>query len=250
MSMLGTGAAAPAASPKPRATRVPKATSATLGVAVGTSEPVTGPEPAAAPIVAAAPVFAAPVVTPAPAPVSSAAPVASAAPTPPPPSDIAGPADTGPGAPGAPAPTRRSTPDVAAAVDKAIDRLREHLTVGEIVAGAGSLIILVIAWGVFGFLFDHKGALPGQVVMIVSAALLAALVLQNAKVHDFGPSYRLIVTGLAMTLGFLAVVEILQQLRWAFGGRNFDLGGLTWWAGAIVAVIGGWMVWREPRRDA
>ena len=87
-------------------------------------------------------------------------------------------------------------------------------------------------------------------MLVASAALLAALVLQNAKVHDFGPSYRLIVTGLSLSLGFLAVVDIIQRLRWAFGGWNFDLGGLNWWAGAVVAVIGGWMVWREPRPDA
>jgi hypothetical protein len=157
--------------------------------------------------------------------------------------------DTGPGAPGAPAATPRvSAPDVAAAVDKAIDRLREQLTLGEIVAGAGALVILIVAWGLFGFLFGHGGTYPPDLVTVGAAALLLILVVQNAAKVDFGPNYRLIVTGLCLMLGFLGVLELLQRIRWVIGGGSFDIGGLTWWMGAVVALVGGWMVWREGRR--
>ena len=198
----------------------------------------TVPDPATAP---APPVVdaAAPDVAPAAAP-DAPAPAASG---------IERPADTGPGAPGAIAavPAARSTPDVAAAVDKAFGRLREHLTVGEIVAGLGAAIILVVAWATFGFLFGHGGTWPSQLVLLLSVALLAILVVQNAKIHDFGPNYRLLVTGACLALGFLAAVSILSMIRGLVDGARLDIGGLTWWAGAIVAVLGGWMVWREPR---
>lgn len=216
--------------PRPKVPRGAKAVGET---------PSAATEPAAMPVTPGAAAVHAPVAA-----------VAAPTPTPAPAPDVSGPVDAGPGAPGTPAPRQRSTPDVAAAVDKAIDRLREHLTMGEIVAGAGAVIILGIAWAIFGILFDQKGALPGPVVVVAAAALLASLVLQNAKVHDFGPSYRLIVTGLSMTLGLLAAVDIIQRLRWAFSGWTFDLGGLSWWAGAVVAVLGGWMVWREARQDS
>jgi low affinity Fe/Cu permease len=145
------------------------------------------------------------------------------------------------------APAARSTPDVAAAVDKAYSRLRERLTVGEIVAGLGAAIILVIAWATFGFLFGHGGTWPSQLVLLLSVALLAILVVQNVKVHDFGPNYRVLVTGICLALGFLAAVDILGMVRNLVDGARLEIGGLTWWAGAFVAVLGGWMVWREPR---
>ncbi len=182
---------------------------------------------------------------PAPAVVPAPAAVGAGAPEP----EGAGAPDAAPATPPAvAAPTAaRSTPDVAAAVDKAFGRLREHLTAGEIVAGLGALIILVVAWATFGFLFGHWGTWPSQLVLLLSVALLAILVVQNGKVHDFGTNYRLLVTGLCLALGFLAAVSILAMIRSLVDGARLDIGGLTWWAGAVIAVLGGWMVWREPR---
>ena len=244
----GVAPAAPApvgAAPKPKTAR-PSAKAAP-------PEPGTVAEPAAVAAVAAPAVVPAAAVVPGPAVVPAAA-VAAAAPMPAPAPvqaapDIERPADAGPGAPGAPpaAPTARSTPDVAAAVDKAFGRLREHLTVGEIVAGLGAGIILGVAWAVFGFLFGHEGTLPSQLVLLLSVGLLAILVVQNGRVHDFGSNDRVLVTGLCLALGFLAAVDILGMIRGLVDGMALNIGGLTWWAGAIVAVFGGWMVWREPR---
>jgi hypothetical protein len=135
-------------------------------------------------------------------------------------------------------------------VDQAIDRLRAHLTAGEIVAGLGAGIIVAVSWLLFGFLLGHMGTWPPSLVMISSIALLAVLVVENARIHAFGPGYRLLVTGLCLLLGVQAVLDVLLHLRLAVGGGPFDIGGLTWWAGAIVAVIGGWMVWREGRPAA
>ena len=236
------------APPKTRTTRTTKAAmpentgDQTTPVAI---QPTAEIAADVAPAVAAA----TPVMPDAPKP-EAPAPVAAAS-TPPAPAAapaLDGPADSAPGAAGAPSPApRRATPDVAAAVDKAYAQLRERLTLGEIVAGAGALIVLGVAWFFFGWLFDQRGALPGEVPLIISATLLAVLVLQNVGVHDFGPNYRLIVTGLCMGLGFLAAVELLEMVRWASNGASFNLGGLNWWLGAIVAVVGGWMVWRQPR---
>lgn len=140
-----------------------------------------------------------------------------------------------------------STPDIAGAVDKAVDRLRTHLTVGEIVAGLGAVIILGISWLTFGFIFGHYGTWPSQLVMLLCVAMLAALILDNAHIHDFGPSYRVIIAGICFALGILATLSFLQEFRLLFNGRSFDIGGLTWWAGAWISVIGGFLVWREGR---
>ena len=83
--------------------------------------------------------------------------------------------------------------------------------------------------------------------MLLSVGLLVVLVIQNAHIHDFGPNYRLVVAGACFALGILASLSFLRELRGAFSGNPFDIGGLTWWAGAWIAVLGGVMVWREGR---
>jgi hypothetical protein len=83
--------------------------------------------------------------------------------------------------------------------------------------------------------------------MLLSIALLGALVLENAHIHDFGPNYRVIIAGICFALGILALLSFLQGFRLLFNGVSFDIGGLTWWAGAWVSVIGGFLVWREGR---
>jgi hypothetical protein len=114
------------------------------------------------------------------------------------------------------------------------------------VAGTGALIILGIAWLLFWIVFGHPGTNPPDVVMLASAGLLIVLVLENGSRHDFGPSYRLIVTALCLVLGFLALTDIVDELRLTIrGSYTFDIGAITWWAGSFVAVVGGWMVWRE-----
>lgn len=222
---------------KPRTTKAAAAAPAAPAPA-----PVPIPEAVLAPAPAPEPVAAAP--TP-PAPVAAAAapalePIAAVAAPAAPASEPVAPA-------GGPTPARLSTPDVAGAVDKAIDGLRTYLTVGEIVAGLGAAGILMIAWATFGVIFGGEGTWPSDVVMLLSIGLLAVLVLQNAHWHDFGPNYRLIVAGACFALGILAVLNLLAQLRNAVDGQTFDIGGLTWWAGAWVAVLGGVMVWREGR---
>jgi hypothetical protein len=133
------------------------------------------------------------------------------------------------------------------AVDRAYANLRDRLTLGELIAGLGALGILVIAWGVFGFLFGNYGTLPADLVMIGAMALLVVLILQNTHLHDFGSNYRVIVTGLCLMLGTLAVLAILRDLRHLFDkGGSFDIGGLTWWLCALVSLVGGLMVWRQP----
>lgn len=198
----------------------------------------TAPSIPPAPAAPAAP--AAPPVTATPEPVSAPASGAAA-------SEPAGPAAAA-GVPGAGATAAKlSTPDIAGAVDKAVDRLRTHLTVGEIVAGLGAVIILGISWLTFGFIFGHYGTWPSQLVMLLCVAMLAALILDNAHIHDFGPNYRVIIAGICFALGILATLSFLQEFRLLFNGRSFDIGGLTWWAGAWISVIGGLMVWREGR---
>jgi hypothetical protein len=211
---------------------------------------VPQPPPAQPPVVEPPPVAAVPAAPPAPQPVADS--VAAPGPVPSPgatPSEPTAPVaaaaagGSGEGAGG----TKLTTPDIAGAVDKAVDRLRTHLTVGEIVAGLGAVIILGISWLTFGFIFGHYGTWPSQLVMLLCVALLGALVLQNAHIHDFGPNYRLIVTGICFALGLLATLSFLQGFRLLFNGLSFDIGGLTWWAGAWVSVIGGFLVWREGR---
>lgn len=239
-------AAQPAAAAPAPVVAAPEPAVVTTPVASAVPEPavVAAPVVAASAPVVAAPVVAAPepavvaapvVATPAPVPASAAAP-AAADPAPPPPAT-----------PTAPAGPRINAPDVGAAVDKAYARLRDHLTVGEIVAGLGALTIIVVAYGMFGFIFGNYGTLGADLVMVASFALLAVLIVQNLHVHDFGSGYRVIVAGLCLVLGLLAAMSFLYQLRLMFGGYTFDIGGLTWWAGAAVAVLGGLMVWREPR---
>lgn len=216
---------------------------------VAASEPVVAAAVAETPVVPV--VVAAPAPAPQPAPVAAPVPVAAAAPDPAPAAAPA-PADAAPAAASATAAAsepaaKLSTPDIAGAVDKAVDRLRTHLTVGEIVAGLGAVLILGVSWAMFGFIFGHEGTWPSEVVMLLCIAMLAALVLQNAHIHDFGPNYRLLIAGICFALGILAVLSFLGQLRNVFDNQSFNIGGLSWWAGAWVSVIGGFLVWREDR---
>jgi hypothetical protein len=134
---------------------------------------------------------------------------------------------------------------VAGAVDRIVGRLRERLTPGEIVIGAGALIVVLLGWLLMGVIVNS--ARPSELVMVASVGILALVWLENSGRLRAGPTYRLALVVLGLGLGLVAVIDLVENIRFAISGWRFDLAQLVWQVGALVAAVGGWLVWREDR---
>jgi hypothetical protein len=122
-----------------------------------------------------------------------------------------------------------------------------RLTQAELLIVIGTGIVLAIAFVLFGLIFDTRGV-EGTVVL-TSLALLLVVWLQVTGRHDFGASYRLFTTGLALILVVLVSVQLLYQVRSGFAGLDaLDwLGRVALWAGTAIAGVGGWLMWAGRR---
>ncbi len=146
-----------------------------------------------------------------------------------------------------PAPTQAGpsqTAQATAAVGSVVSDVRAKLVAGEQFVLAAALSIVVIVYLLFEFLLDYR---------IVSdfSVLLAVLVVLAIWVHrwghyDFGQGYRILIAGLALSLTLLALMNLLAWARVGGGaGEPLQfLGRLIYWASAVAAGYGAWLVFR------
>lgn len=149
----------------------------------------------------------------------------------------------------APASTTESTASAAtaqatAAVSDAVGAVRERLVAGEQFVLAAAASIVVIAYLIFQFLLDYN-------ILSDFAVLLAVLTILAIWVHrwghyDFGPGYRILIGALGVSMALLAIINLLAWAR--VGGGSVDflhfIGRLIYWASAVAAFYGAWLVFR------
>jgi hypothetical protein len=131
-----------------------------------------------------------------------------------------------------------------AAATAAVSTVREKLVAGEQFMLAAALTIVIVSYFIFDFLLDNN-------VVGNFAVLLAVLTVLTIWVHrwghyDFGKGYRVLLAALGISLGILALMNLLAWAR--LGGPSDDflhlLGRLTYWAAGVSATVGAWQVFR------
>jgi len=142
--------------------------------------------------------------------------------------------------PAAPSQTSQAT----AAATAAVSTVREKLIAGEQFMLAAALTIVIVSYFIFDFLLDNS-------VVGDFSVLLAVLTVLTIWVHrwghyDFGKGYRILLAALGLSLGILALMNLLAWAR--LGGPSDDflhlLGRLTYWAAGVAATVGAWQVFR------
>ncbi|GEM_PF-5090651 len=212
----------------------------------GGTDPVASPPPAR-PATRRASAARAAIGTPVPA-----APELPAAPAPEPVPAAAGEPEAPPAAPGpAAAPGARPapvTPDIAAAVDDLVVRLRGQYRNGELVAGIGALLILGISWLLVGVIAGDRSGAGSTIVILAAAGTLGVLWLRGRKDPPAWASDPLVLNGLALLAGATLVVDGLVTLRTWLGGWRIDPLEIVWWVGAALIAAGAWLEHRGTRR--
>ncbi len=128
-----------------------------------------------------------------------------------------------------------------------IGRITSRLNQAELLLVGGALIILLISELLLGILLAEYGV--GQLPLLLSAGIVALVWLQKtARAHIASYSALLVVLGAA--LGFLGLVQILNDLR---GAVSFSSDALTWlgrlsfYAGTLLAGFGAYVLARASR---
>jgi len=218
-------AEAPAAAPAPTAA-APAPTAA--------APAPTAAAPAEAPAAAPAPTAAAPAPTAAaPAPTAAAPAATAAAPEP----------------PASPAPPAAPTgPSFLERLRTSVGRVTDHLSRGELLASVGAAIILVVTFLFFGVLLGQfLLGTASEVTLLLSIGVLGVVSLQASGRHDFGHPYRTWLAVLTGAIAILAILSAVELLRLAFNGQSNEqwLTRLSYWIGAAITGVGGFLVWRE-----
>jgi len=145
-----------------------------------------------------------------------------------------------PAAPAGPSQTAQAT----AAASAAVSNVREKLVAGEqfVLAATGSIIL--IAYLLFEFLLDYR--VVGDISVLLAVLTVLAIWVHRWGHYDFGPAYRIIVAGLALSLTLLAIMNLLAWARLGGGSGDFlgFIGRLIYWTSAVAAGYGGWLVFR------
>jgi len=236
------------------------ASDATAGEVTAASEAPVPEATVATPATSEAPVIAAPAaalpeppsmataaeVGPAEAPAAAPAPTAAApAPT------AAAPAATAaaPEPPASPAPPAAPTgPSFLERLRTSVGRVTDHLSRGELLASVGAAIILVVTFLFFGVLLGQfLLGTASEVTLLLSIGVLGVVSLQASGRHDFGHPYRTWLAVLTGAIAILAILSAVELLRLAFNGQSNEqwLTRLSYWIGAAITGVGGFLVWRE-----
>lgn len=136
------------------------------------------------------------------------------------------------------------TAKTTAAVSGAVGDVRERLVAGEQFVLAATASIVVVAYFIFEFLLDYR--VVGDISVLLSVLTILAIWVHRWGHYDFGPAYRIIVAGLAISITLLAIMNLLAWARLGGGSGDFlgFIGRLIYWAGAVAAGYGGWLVFR------
>ncbi len=136
------------------------------------------------------------------------------------------------------------TAQATAAASAAVSNVREKLVAGEqfVLAAAGSIVLIVYL--LFEFLLDFR--IVGQISVLLAVLTILAIWVHRWGHYDFGTTYRIVVAGLALSLTLLALMNLLAWARLGGGSGDFlgFIGRLIYWASAVAAGYGGWLVFR------
>ena len=183
----------------------------------------------------------------APAPTAAAPAPTAAAPAP----TAAAPAATAaaPEPPASPAPPAAPTgPSFLERLRTSVGRVTDHLSRGELLASVGAAIILVVTFLFFGVLLGQfLLGTASEVTLLLSIGVLGVVSLQASGRHDFGHPYRTWLAVLTGAIAILAILSAVELLRLAFNGQSNEqwLTRLSYWIGAAITGVGGFLVWRE-----
>jgi hypothetical protein len=128
-----------------------------------------------------------------------------------------------------------------------VSTLRSRYGTDELLALAGSLIILGV-FLIFGVL--ASSFYPGELQVMLAAALLLVIVAQRQAVWDFGHSYQTAILLLGTLLGTLLVYELLfnaRENRFAGLPPLYLLGLFLMWIGEALAAGAAILVWQRRR---
>jgi hypothetical protein len=146
--------------------------------------------------------------------------------------------------PGPGASTSQAAGQATAAVSKTVGVVRERLVAGEQFVLSAALSIVLIAYLLFEFLLDYR--VVGDFSVLLAVLVILAIWVHRWGHYDFGDGYRILIGALGVSLALLAIMNLLAWAR--LGGGSIDfvhfLGRLIYWAGAVAAGYGGWLVFR------
>ncbi|MFO1539616.1 MAG: hypothetical protein ACKOTZ_04080 [Chloroflexota bacterium] len=154
----------------------------------------------------------------------------------------------------APSPALPPRPDIAAAVDRLVAHLRGRLAPGELVAGAGALVILGLSWFLLGVVLGSFGSAP-ETVYLAAGATLAILWLRTSDAPPAWSTDPRLLPAVAGAGALIGGMFAIGALRFAIATGSFTLGQLVWWVGVGLLAAGAWMTVRDgrspgPRADA
>jgi hypothetical protein len=105
-------------------------------------------------------------------------------------------------------------------------------------------MIVVVSYFIFEFLLDYR--VVGQFTVLLAALTVLTIWVHRWGHYDFGKGYRILLAALGLSLGILALMNLLAWAR--VGGGSVDflhlLGRLTYWAAGVSAAFGAWQVFR------
>jgi len=146
----------------------------------------------------------------------------------------------------APSPAVPSRPDIAAAVDSLAAHLRGRLSHGELVAGAGALVILGLSWFLLGVVLGSFTSLP-ETVYLAAGATLGVLWLRTTDTPPAWATHPWLLPAIAGAGALIGGMFAIGALRIAIATGYFALGSLVWWAGVGLLAAGAWMTVRDAR---
>ncbi len=129
-----------------------------------------------------------------------------------------------------------------------VSTLRSRFSTAELLGMAGSLIILG-DFLIFGVLASSY--YPGELQVMLAAALLLVIVAQRQGVWDFGNAYETAILLLGSLLGVLLVYELLfnaRENRFAGLPPLSLLGLFLMWIGEALAAGAAIIIWQQKRR--
>ncbi len=137
------------------------------------------------------------------------------------------------------------TAQATAAVGSVVSDVRAKLVAGEQLVLAAALSIVVIVYLFFVFVLNNF-AIISDFSVLLAVLLILAIWVHRWGHYDFGRGYRILIAALALSLTLLALMNLLAWLR-PGGGMDEPgqfLGRLIYWASAVAAGYGAWLVFR------
>jgi hypothetical protein len=134
------------------------------------------------------------------------------------------------------------------ALNKVVTNLRSRYSTAELLGLAGSLIVLGV-FLIFGLLASYY--YPGDLPVLLAAALLIVIVAQRQGAWDFGAGYQTAILLLGSLMGVRLIYDLLfnaRENRFAGLPPGNLVGLFLLWIGEALAAAAAIVVWQNRRR--